>query len=204
MNRVSLLFLMLIGTRTFGQNTKDGEEKTLIGSLSEVQWGGMIGAGVHLADMAGEARALQQFSGAVIINHNFRLGGSYAFLYNDILLDEINGIERQDLYLASVDLEYVWRPNALVHLSFPLQVGMGEAEIENELDIDWIDDDEEYDEDVFGFIHPSVQLELNLHRFVRFHLGAGYRFVYEASLPGLDNDALSGFNGTVGLRFGLF
>lgn len=56
----------------------------------------------------------------------------------------------------------------------------------------------------FFQIEPSALLEVNLHKYVRFNIGAGYRFVGQMSYRNLNQSDISGLTGYVGLKFGLF
>ncbi|MBK6997444.1 MAG: hypothetical protein IPH31_21995 [Lewinellaceae bacterium] len=51
-------------------------------------------------------------------------------------------------------------------------------------------------------MQPSAGVEINVFRW--FHLGidGGYRFVSDATTPGLDNEYLSGWFGQATLKFG--
>jgi hypothetical protein len=56
----------------------------------------------------------------------------------------------------------------------------------------------------FYQVEPSALLELNIHKYVRFNIGAGYRFVGQMSYRNMDQRDLSGFTGYVGLKIGVF
>jgi hypothetical protein len=53
-------------------------------------------------------------------------------------------------------------------------------------------------------IEPSALLEVNLHKYVRLNLGAGYRLISQVTYRNLNQNDLSGLTGYVGLKFGLF
>jgi hypothetical protein len=58
-------------------------------------------------------------------------------------------------------------------------------------------------DEVFVF-EPSMGVELRLAPIVRLGLGAGYRFVGGADLPGVRDSDLRGFTGTAAVRIGWF
>jgi hypothetical protein len=58
--------------------------------------------------------------------------------------------------------------------------------------------------DAIFVFEPSVGAELRLSRVARVELGAGYRFVGDTELPGIDDSDLRGFTGRVALRIGWF
>ncbi len=59
-------------------------------------------------------------------------------------------------------------------------------------------------ESTFFQIEPSALLEINLHKNVRFNIGAGYRFAGQMEYRNFNQSDISGLIGYVGLKFGLF
>ena len=103
-------------------------------------------------------------------------------------------------------IEPVIFSDKLVHLTFPIGAGLGWAGYLN----DWQNnsfnnyDDEPADEQVFWYVEPGANLEINLSRNVRFGLGASYRKTNDMKV--FDNE-VAGFDGmtyTVLLKFGRF
>lgn len=94
--------------------------------------------------------------------------------------------------------EYTLFSKKLIHLTFPIYVGYGEVEMDNE------GGNAGLGEANFFQVEPSALLEVNLHKYVRFNAGIGYRIVGEMDYRNLDQSNLSGLNGHVGLKFGLF
>ncbi len=56
----------------------------------------------------------------------------------------------------------------------------------------------------FFQIEPVALLEINLHKYVRLNLGAGYRFVGQMEYRNFDQSDISGLTGYLGLRIGIF
>jgi hypothetical protein len=59
-------------------------------------------------------------------------------------------------------------------------------------------------DDAFFVFEPSVGVELRVAPVVRLGLGAGYRFVGDSDLPGVEDSDLRGFTGTASIRIGWF
>jgi hypothetical protein len=76
-------------------------------------------------------------------------------------------------------------------------MGYGEVQMDNEIG------DVGLGEANFFQIEPSALLEINLHKNIRFNLGAGYRIVGQMNYRNFDQSDLSGFTGYAGLKFGL-
>ncbi|MFT5595532.1 MAG: hypothetical protein ACI8QH_000313 [Flammeovirgaceae bacterium] len=59
-------------------------------------------------------------------------------------------------------------------------------------------------ESTFFQIEPAALIEVNLHKYARFNMGAGYRFVGEMNYRNFNQSDILGLTGYVGLKFGLF
>ena len=95
-------------------------------------------------------------------------------------------------------IEYTLLAKKAIHLSFPVYVGYGEVEMDNE------QGSARLGESNFFQIEPSALLEVNLHKHIRFNAGAGYRIIGNMEYRNLNQSNLSGITGYVGLKFGLF
>ena len=56
----------------------------------------------------------------------------------------------------------------------------------------------------FFQIEPSALLEVNLHKYVRFNIGVGYRVIENMNYRNFNQSDISGFTGYIGFKFGLF
>lgn len=95
-------------------------------------------------------------------------------------------------------VEYTAWAKKMMHLSFPVLVGVGEIELDNEAGA------ANFGEANFFKVEPSALLEINLHKYARLQLGAGYRFVGNVQYRHLTQADLSGLVGHAALKFGLF
>lgn len=86
-----------------------------------------------------------------------------------------------------------WR----VHGSFGVLLGGGTAWSENRT-LTF------HRSDAFVVIEPDLEAELNLTRYARFAVGAGYRFVGATEEPGFTERRLGGPSAMATLRFGEF
>jgi hypothetical protein len=94
--------------------------------------------------------------------------------------------------------EYAVFSKKVAHLTFPLFIGYGEVQMDNE------NGDAGLGEAQLFQVEPSVLLEVNLHKFVRLNAGFGYRFVGQMNYRNFDQADISGLTGNLGLKFGLF
>ena len=107
--------------------------------------------------------------------------------------------------------EYVLFTNKAIHFTIPVMVGLGYYSIYEEVDYissywnDWEWNDWDEIENSTAFVlEPGVNMEINLTKFMRFHLGASYKLVSGTNLKYLSNEDLTDFTFTAGIKFGFF
>lgn len=103
-----------------------------------------------------------------------------------------------DYWTAGGFAEYTWNASKLVHMTFPLYVGYGEVQMDNEIG------EAGLGEANFFQVEPSALIEINLHRRVSLNAGAGYRIVGNMNYRNFNQSDLSGLTGYLGLKFNLF
>jgi len=102
------------------------------------------------------------------------------------------------------DIEYDIKPSNLVHLSVSALIGGGgltynyRNAYREDHDYQWGDHNDAF------FIAERASTHLNMTKFFRVSVGAGYRFVSGVELMDLDNSDISGASANVMLRFGRF
>jgi hypothetical protein len=153
-----------------------------------------------VAQMDGSTTMLFNLRGGLNLKDRFSIGGYFNTSSDEMYFrDELNPDAYLDYWTAGGFMEYTLFPKKLIHLTIPVFFGYGEVgkEYENQDDLD-------EEEGNFFQIEPSALLEINLHKYVRFNLGAGYRFLGQINHPSFDQSDLSGLTGYLGLRLGLF
>lgn len=153
-------------------------------------------------------RAVHNFQGSagLLINRRFSIGGAFYASANEFTPSgEADPNLYLDLYYGGLRAEYIWNPDGLVHLSFPVTVGFGEAEM------DLRRGERDFNEAYFFFVEPGVQVEVNLTSYLRLVAGGTYRFASGMSytynnlsqaantISGAD---ISGWGIHIGLRIG--
>jgi len=111
---------------------------------------------------------------------------------------------------GGLKMEYTVKPDAAIHVSFPLVVGVGGNGFEFDNDGRGKgrdrDEDDMYDnDDMRNFsriIQPGVNVEANLNRYAKFYVGANYRFAFNNNSTNTTD--LSGFAANAGLKLGIF
>lgn len=202
-NRAFILLLLLCAA--FQSNLtaqQEGEVKTIFGNdgpLRSDDLGFMIAPSLGITQMDGSSAAIFNLRGGVNLKDKLSLGGYFNVSLNEIRPESETLTDvYMDYWSAGGFLEYTLFSKSIVHLTLPLYIGYGEVEMDNERGL------EDLGEANFFQVEPSALLELNLHRFVRFNLGAGYRLVSEMNYRNFNQSDLSGLTGYLGLKFGLF
>jgi hypothetical protein len=131
--------------------------------------------------------------GGWIINESLVLGGGGYGLTNQAHL----AFDALEMGYGGLDLEYVNRPNELVHVSLAVLLGGGGATYfpSNSLAGFYSG---------FFVVEPAANIMLNVTPIFRIGVGASYRAVESLSLPELTNRDLSGFSGNIQFKFGMF
>ncbi len=187
--------IALSGTTAFAQDSNSPE--TLFNGLKVNEIGVMAEGWYGFSQIGGsDAHFLGARVGAVI-NNQFTVGGFYQQSVNQNFIPkgEVLPNTYYDFWTAGGFVEYTVAANKLVHVSFPVFVGYGEVQLDNE------PGDMDVSEANFLVIEPAALMEVNLLKNLRFNLGAGYRFTSEVSYRALDQNDLAGLRFHGGLKF---
>lgn len=207
----------------------DDKMKTLL-SLPKIKYLGIyIAPEYQLGSVAGEFTSMGGASVMMVINKklSFGLGGYMTnrnFTPTQLSAAKFYNFNAQ---YGGLKLEYTPNPNAPIHISFPLMVGMGVAQIDTagktQKNNGWGGRGKDRDNmgrnsqgrngrDGFFLIQPGINIEANLVRFVKLYLGASYRITggtsetVSTTNPALTPTAsqLGGFSLSAGLKIGIF
>lgn len=144
--------------------------------------------------------------GGWIINHRFVLGAGGFALANRVPppagAPDIGEELKTEFGYGGIWLEYIFLPGKLVHGSIGTLLGGGSVAYSRVRRIER--QSREVENDVIFVAEPVISLELNVSRFLRFAAGAGYRYAGSVNLTGLRQEDVSGFTGSVMLKFGRF
>lgn len=198
------ILIILVSWIGIGNIMAQEEPQTLFsGDLSLSKIGIMINPGFQGTQIAGENAGFVVFRGGLVFDDKITVGGFYGQMINTVRPASFSTMlppqAHLDSYQAGGFIEYTLKATKVVHLTFPLAIGMNEVEIDEE------GRGFDYEENKTFFVEPGAQIEVNLHRFARLHAGLGYRIlggtIEEAmGVPSPDNSLT--FN--VGLKMGLF
>jgi hypothetical protein len=176
--------------------------KTLInggGSLNTKHVGLVLAPSVEVTKMDGAPATVFGLRGGINLKDKFSLGAFFKTAINEIRpSSESSSNFYMDYKVWGGFAEYTVLSKKIIHLTFPIYVGYGEVEMDNELG------DIRLGDANFFHIEPSALLEINLHKNVRVNIGSGYRVITQMTYRNLSNADISGLVGHMGLKFGIF
>jgi hypothetical protein len=151
---------------------------------------------IGFTQMDGSNASIFNLRGGVSIKENISFGGYFNTSLNQVRpQSETVANVYMDYWSVGGFAEYTWKPSKLVHMTFPIFVGYGEVQMDNEVG------DAGLGEANFFQIEPTALLEINLHKHVRFNVGAGYRIVSNMEYRNFNQSDMSGLVGQIGLKF---
>ncbi|WP_157232196.1 hypothetical protein [Hyalangium minutum] len=185
------------------QESKPGMETLISGDVSSGGFGGPV---FMYSRVQGRDALFFGGRGGWLANHHFVLGAGGFALVSRIAppagAPDVGEDLRTEFAYGGLWLEYILLPDKLVHASIGTLLGGGAASYSRIRRMER--QDREVESDVVFTVEPVISVELNLTRFLRLSAGAGYRHVASVELTGLRQEDLSGFTGSVMLKFGRF
>jgi hypothetical protein len=196
-----IILLSAVVLNITAQTNKD--VKTLFGN-GKTQIGYFINPFCQFGNFAGANAVIPGIGAGVILNDKYSLN----ILYKLTVTENTPSGEANQLYLHGqwfgLKAEYSLKPEGVVHLNFPIEIGAGEIELDLK---DAYENDQiivPTDEGWFAYLEPGVALEINLQKFIKLNFSAGYRFVSNVTFRNISENDLKGFTFTTGLKIGLF
>ncbi len=180
------------------------EDETLI-NFGEIESSGFGAAVVKFSPVKGETGVWVGGYGGWLINHSFMIGGGGYGLASRIEAPSIaQTINEKTLYLklgyGGFMMEYIYKPDKLIHLTFNTLIGAGSADysLKDAFDTNTGDNSS------FFVWENQLNAELNISSFVRFSAGFGYRYVSGVDLIGLSDNDLRNISVLLTFKFGSF
>ena len=195
-----IVFLLVTISTTIAQETREAQTVFNNNSiLKKSDLGFFIAPLVGFTKMDQSSTTLLNVRGGINLKDKFSFGVFYSTSLNEIRpKSEVIPNIYMDYRSFGGFIEYTILAKKAIHLSFPLYVGYGEVEMDNE------QGSARLGEANFFKIEPSALIEVNLLRNIRFNAGAGYRLVSNVQYRNLNQTDLSGLTGYIGFKLGIF
>lgn len=194
---VALTMGSFAGSRVMAQ-----EAQTLLGSDKKINlqdFGWFVAPSVSLTQMDQSSAALFNIRGGISYKDRWSLGAYYNTSLNQIRPhSETFPNIYMDYWSLGGFAEYTVLSKKLFHVSFPLSIGFGEVQMDNE------EGSAGLGEAYFMVIEPSALLEMNVHKNFRLNVGAGYRYISSMNYRNFNEQNLSGPLVNIGFKFGVF
>jgi len=205
MNRSCISVLIFSCLTIFQFNSfaqENNEAETLFGSgkpLNTKDLGFFVAPSIGITQMDGSATSLFNLRSGISLKDKFSFGAYFNTSLNEIRpqSETLSNIY-MDYWTVGGFAEYTLFSKKVFHLTLPFYAGFGEVQMDDD------DGDAGLGEANFFQVEPSALLEINLHKYVRFNIGAGYRFVGQMNYRNFNQTDISGLTGYVGLKLGLF
>lgn len=148
----------------------------------------------------------------MIFNRKFSLGlGVYGLMNtNDFFIENMDPNATSDIparlgmAYGGLAMEYTLFSNKVVHFTIPVVVGAAGVYLYED-DGDFFENDYDEIENSAAFVvEPGVNIEINVFKFMRLDLGAGYRYVTQSDLQYLSDSDLSDLSFNATFKFGFF
>lgn len=182
--------------------------KTLTGKMHHS--GGYGAVSFKTSNFKDKTLVMAGIRGAWIVNRTLAIGiDGYGIIpttkYQGIdPVDDSKEIRLQGGY-GGLMLEPIFFSNEVVHITFPISAGAGWLGYEDPDNEDfWDNRDNLVDEDVFWYIEPGANLEVNIARNFRLNLGVSKRFTQDLQLVNTISDEFDEINYYLTLKIGGF
>jgi hypothetical protein len=145
---------------------------------------------------------------SLVFGHSLNLGFAGYGLVSDIrsnTIDSLGNYYHLQTGYGGLTIEPVLFSKKLIHVSFPVLLGVGASSLtresiyhENTYDESWLNPE------MYFVARPGVNLEINLLRILRLDIGINYRFTSGYDLQNISTSNLNGWSGNIGLKLGWF
>jgi hypothetical protein len=181
---------------------QEEETKTLFGS-GKPHIGYFVIPSCQTGEIAGSIAVLPGVGVGIILNNKISLGINYRFITTENTpVSETDTRLYLDQQYAGCKGEYSLFPEKVAHLNFQLEAGVGHTEFD--LKDGYESGDVPLSDASFAYLEPGAALEINLWKYLKLDIGAGYRFISDVTFSNLTEKDFKGFTCTVGLKIGIF
>ena len=200
-----LCFALVMSTVAWAQDKgTSGDIKTLVSNTHHFGfYGGLSFKGTKLKD---ETLMMGGFKMGVIINRTLGIGfEGYGLIPYTSSTEYLSGEDVIPLGgYGGLVLEPILFSNRAIHVTFPVSAGAGWLGYHEDWGSEFNNSSDLIEGDVFWYIEPGANVEVNISRAVRLDLGVSKRFAQDLELPETESDDFSKLGYYVTLKIGRF
>jgi hypothetical protein len=201
--KINLLMLLFMIVLNLTAQTNE-EAKTAFGN-EKTHLGFFISPSCQFGKIVGSNAVVPGIGGGIILNHKLYLGLIYHYTASE---NTPTGESDSRFYLdqkwGGVRCEYAMMSGKVIHLTFPIEVGIGELELDLK---------DNYESEVitiprnnasFLYLKPGIAAEVNLFKHLKLNFATSYRFVSDVTFRNLNQKDLKGIYYSLSLKIGIF
>jgi hypothetical protein len=190
-------------------NAGPGEDEIITLSGNHEHSGGYGGIFFKGTSFNNQALLITGLRGAWVVNRSFGIGLDLNGIIPTAKYPEIDPVGLDQAILVGgyggLLLEPVLWSNKIVHLTFPMSIGAGWlGYVEDWENYEYYYDGDLYDNDVFWYFEPGINVEVNVASFFRVGVGVSKRFAQDLQLVKTSAKAFDEMNYGFILKFGCF
>ena len=161
----------------FGSAQAQTETQTLLGNGKVKSWGILVNPQVQFAEVLGESAYFAHVKAGFVFNQKWVVGAHIGQSLNQIPRFNDLNLRTEDLEFTQggIFIEYRLFPHKLVHVSIPINGGVLQTESEQE-NWGWYGTYKDVRIYTNFYFEPGLNIEVNVAHFVKFQIGASYRF----------------------------
>ena len=209
----TLFWAVLLSFTSFTLSAQDTTH-TLLKLTKPHSWGIYFAPEVQYGQVKSAFTSFGGGSAMLMINNRFAFGvTAQQSLSNTFSPKGISPLYVQSAFMGG-KIEFTPKPTAAVHVTFPLMVGVGEAQADSlgEFNGHWGNDRNGFRNNFlrngnsYVVIQPGIHVEANLLSFMKLFVGANYRFsiLNDNNSALLTANTLQGVSISAGAKLGLF
>jgi hypothetical protein len=201
--KTKILLCLLVTTANLTAQNRN-ETKTVFGN-GTASMGYYLRPSATFGQIAGSTAVLPGVGAGVIINRCISIGLNYRFIATENTpAGEADTRLYLDQFYAGALGEYSLFPDKPVHLNIRLEAGLGHTELDLKDSYESESRGGAAGDASFGYLEPGLALEINLWKYLKLDIGAGYRLATEVVYRTVTEKNIRGFTGFAGLKAGIF
>lgn len=201
--KFNMLILFCALSITSTAQTND-EAKTIFGN-GKPHLGYFVSPFGQVGKIAGSTAVLPGINAGLLFNNKFTIGASYKFIATENTpVGEADDRLYLDQFYAGLKFEYSIFPTKPVHFNLFLEAGLGHTELDMKDAYEFDHFEGSGTNASFFYAEPGAAIELNLWKYLKLDIGAGYRFASAVTYRSITEKNIMGFTFSGGLKIGLF
>ena len=201
--KIKLLIILSITVINLSAQ-QSGEVRTLFGKSNQ-HLGYYVTPFLQSGKIAGSTAVSPGVGAGITINQKVSIDIRYKFIITE---NTPSGESDTRLYLDGQWIglrgEYSLIPESAIHVSFPVEVGLGEVELDlkdaYESDQVMVPTEDAW----YAYLEPGVAFEINLWKYIKINISAGYRLASNMTFRSMTEKDMMGFTYSGAIKIGLF